>query len=270
MISGRGGAARMISGTGGTLFTIRGRPARTISGPGVTLVTIAGTPSRMVPGTAGSLVTIPGSPTRTISGPWGSLVPIPGTSARTISGTGGPWIRALEASIPTSPLAAIVAIVKILVIVAAHLVIAPLRILALEIIPVLRMGLIPGIPPRRIPVPGSDDIDLRIGVVRGESNFRAEKVVENPIYKPVALVKGPGRIIPHIGGHDIALSGRRSGHRADRAPSQQNYQQQKSNAPLHDYPHNSFLVGPMISGLALSQACRSRNPAPEKMPDLVS
>ncbi len=87
----------------------------------------------------------------------------PGGSLRMKSGTGASWgANALESFIPTCSLAIMVPIIKILVIVPTHLVSAPFRMLALKIIPVLRMCLIPPIPPRRIPVIGSDDIDLRI------------------------------------------------------------------------------------------------------------
>jgi len=167
-----------------------------------------------------------------------------GASLGTNASTGGPLgtiastgaslgTNAMGSLVPTSPLATMVPIIKILVIVLTNLVSAPFRMLSLKIIPVLRMSLIPRIPPRRIPVIGSYNIDLRICVIRGKSNSRAEKVLQDSIQKPITFVKGPGRIIPNIRCHGnilgrvlivIALSGRRSRHRADRASSQQNYQ----------------------------------------------
>jgi|GEM_PF-1042325 len=203
MIPRSGASLGMISRSGASLGTI---PR---NGTGTTLGTI--------PGIGSSLRMIARS----------------GASLGMIPGTGGPG--ALESSIPTSPLAAIVAVIKILVIVPAHLVSAPLRILPLKIIPVLGTGLIPRIPPRCIPVSGSDDIDLRIGVIRGKSDFRAEKVIQDPIQEPITLVEGPGRIVPNIRRHSnrldrvIALGGTRSGRHADRASSQHDCQQQKNN-----------------------------------------
>jgi hypothetical protein len=140
-----------------------------------------------------------------------------------------------------------------------NLVSAPMRILSLKIIPVLRMSLIPRIPPRRIPVIGSYNIDLRICVIRGKSISRAEKVIQDSIHEPITFVKGPGRIIPNPrchcgtrGGRCIDLRLGKCGHRADRASSQQNYQHQQQNWPFHIYPQTLFFVCPMVSGVASS------------------
>ncbi len=186
----------------------------------------------MIPrnGTGTALGTIPGigSSLRMIARSGASLGMIPGT--------GGPG--ALESSIPTSTLAAIVAVIKILVIVPANRVFAPLRILPLKIRPVLGMAPIPRIPARRVPIIGSDNIDLRIGVIRGKSDLRAEKVIQDPIQEPITLEKGPGRIVPNIRLDDnrldrvgivIALGGTRSRRHADGASSQHDCQQQKNN-----------------------------------------
>ena len=168
-----------------------------------------------------------GGPLGTNASTGGSLGTIASTGGPlgTIASTGGSLrTNAMESLIPTSPLAAMVPIIKILVIVLTNLVSAPFRMLSLKIIPVFRMSLIPRIPARRIPVIGSYNIDLRICVIRGKSNFRAEKVLQDSIQKPITFVKGPGRIIPNIRCHGnilgrvwivIALSGRRSRHRAD-------------------------------------------------------
>ena len=60
----------------------------------------------------------------------------------------------MEALIPTATLATMVLIIKILVIMLTSVVPAPIRILSLKIIPVIRMPLIPRIPFRRIPILG--------------------------------------------------------------------------------------------------------------------
>ncbi len=235
MVPGSCASLRMISRSATSLGMVprNSTPLRTIprNGTGTPLRTIAGSASslRMVARSASSLGMVPRS---------ASLGMKPGAASLGMKSGAALGVSALESSIPTSPLAVIVAVIKILVIVRADLVGAPLRILSLKIIPVLGTGLIPRIPPRCIPVLGPDDIDLGIGVIRGKSNFRAEKVIEDPIHEPIAFVKGPGRIGPNIRLHDhrldrachvIALGGRRSGHRDDRASSQRDYQQQKNN-----------------------------------------
>ena len=249
---------RVTSRTGGyrAMTSSTGSPGGTTSRTSYQRVTsMTGGPLRTNSMTGGSLrgKSTTGGPLRTKS--------VTGGPLRTNSMTGGPLgTNALESLIPTSPLAAMVPVIKILVIVPTNLVSAPFRMLSLKIIPVFRMSLIPRIPPRRIPVIGSDDIDLRICVIRSKSISRAEKVIQDPIHEPITFVKGPGRIIPNPrchcygtrGGRCIDLRLGKCGHRADRASSQQNYQHQKQNWPFHIYPRKLSFVCPMNSGVASS------------------
>ena len=87
---------------------------------------------------------------------------------------------AVESLIPTCTLAAMVPVVKILVITLASLVSAPIGILSLKSLPVLGMPLIPVMPPRFIPGNGSDNIGRRIRVIRGPSILRPEKIIQHP------------------------------------------------------------------------------------------
>jgi hypothetical protein len=87
---------------------------------------------------------------------------------------------AMESLVPTCTLAAMVPVIKILVIMLAGLVSAPIGILALKILPVMRMSLIPLMPPRFIPGNGSDNIGGWISVIRGPSMLRPEKIIQHP------------------------------------------------------------------------------------------
>ncbi len=175
LIFRRCASLRMISRSATSLGTIPG------SGASLGMIPRNSTPLRTIPrnGTGTSLRTIAGSGSslRMVARSGSSLGMVPRSASLGMKPGAALGVSALESSIPTSPLAAIVAVIKILVIVRADLVGAPLRILSLKIIPVLGTGLIPRIPPRSIPVLGPDDIDLGIGVIRGKSNFRAEKVI---------------------------------------------------------------------------------------------
>jgi hypothetical protein len=123
--------------------------------------------------------------------------------------------------------------IKILVITLIVVVFAPIGILSLKILPVMRISLIPRIPPRLIPVIGSYNIGRRISVIRGPSILIAEKVLEDSIQKPISVVIDPRCIRPNprcrvrilrrgwIGIAPIALSIRRRRHCGDRASSQQ-------------------------------------------------
>jgi hypothetical protein len=126
--------------------------------------------------------------------------------------------------------------IETLVIMLTFPVSAPVGIRPLKILPVMRVVLIPGIPPRLIPVRGSFNIGGRIGVIRGPAVLRAEKVIQQSIYKPITVVIDPRRIRPDPrlsvrirgrGGIVIAiLSLSRRRHCGDRASSQQNCQRQ--------------------------------------------
>ena len=89
--------------------------------------------------------------------------------------------RPVEPFMPPAPLAAMVLVIKILVITLTIMVAAPIRISSDKIIPVIGMGLIPGIPPRRIPVSRSHNIDRRISVIRSPSIPGPEIVKQHPI-----------------------------------------------------------------------------------------
>ena len=104
---------------------------------------------------------------------------------------------ALESLMPTSPLAMMVLIIKLLIITLTDAMAAPIGILLFKTLPVMRIAFIPGIPLRRIPGRGSGDIDRRISVIRGPAIFIAEKVIQYSMGKPVTLVKDPWRIRPH-------------------------------------------------------------------------
>ena len=87
-------------------------------------------------------------------------------------------------------------LIKILVITLTLSVSSPIGIRTPKILPVMRVALIPRVPPRLIPVRGSDNIGGRIGVIRGPAVLRAEKVIQEAIQKPVSVVIDPGRIRP--------------------------------------------------------------------------
>ncbi len=87
----------------------------------------------------------------------------------------------MKALIPTATLATMVLIIKFLVVMLSILVSAPIGILLGKTLPVMRILLIPRIPPRSIPVIRSDDIRRSIGVIRGPAIVIAEKVIEDPI-----------------------------------------------------------------------------------------
>jgi hypothetical protein len=145
------------------------------------------------------------------------------------------------ASIPTVTMATMVLIIKILVITPSILVGAPIGILLSKTLPVMRILLIPRIPPRSIPVIRSYDIDRSIGVIRSPSIVIAEKVIKDSIQKPIAVVIGPRCIRPNprcrvrILGRgwiviaSITLSIRRCRHYAHRASSQQGSYHQNKN-----------------------------------------
>ena len=88
---------------------------------------------------------------------------------------------ALESLMPTFPLAAMVLIIKILVITLTNVMSAPIGILLFKIPPVMRIALIPRIPLRRIPVIGSDNIGGRISVIRGPPVLIAEELMQYSI-----------------------------------------------------------------------------------------
>jgi hypothetical protein len=114
----------------------------------------------------------------------------------TMTGSGCRWTDAMESFMPTFPLAAMVLIIKILVIMLTDAMSPPIGISLFKIPPVMRIALIPRIPLRRIPVTGSDNIGGWISIIRRPAILIAEKLMQYSIQKPITLVKGPRRIIP--------------------------------------------------------------------------
>jgi hypothetical protein len=145
----------------------------------------------------------------------------------------------LIAFLPAWALAMMVPVVKFLVINASDPMIVPIGILALKIRPVYRMGLIPVVPPGRIPLRRPHNVGGGIGVIRGPAILVAEEVIQDSIPKPIALIVDPGRIGPDIRGgyHDrtrrrhIDLGLRRDWTSAQDAPSCHN-RQHKNNTDL--------------------------------------
>jgi hypothetical protein len=78
-------------------------------------------------------------------------------------------------------MALMVPIIKTLVIVPTGMVSVPIGILSIKIFPVMGMSLIPCIPPRLIPVIGSDNIGSRVRIIWAPSILISEKVIENAI-----------------------------------------------------------------------------------------
>jgi hypothetical protein len=76
---------------------------------------------------------------------------------------------------------------------------APIRILPLKTLPVLRLSLIPCQPSRSIPGFGPDNIGGSISVIWGPTVIRTVKIVQDAIQKPITVVIDPRRIRPHPG-----------------------------------------------------------------------
>jgi hypothetical protein len=87
----------------------------------------------------------------------------------------------LESLMPTSTLAAMVFIIKILVITLADAMSPPIGIPLFKILPVMRVALIPHMIVRRIPVNGSDNIGRRIRVIGRPAILIAEKLIQYSI-----------------------------------------------------------------------------------------
>jgi hypothetical protein len=90
-----------------------------------------------------------------------------------------------------------VLLIKFLAITLTLTVSAPIRILPLKTLPVLRLPLIPRHPSRSIPCSGSDNIAGRKSVIGGPTVIRAVKIVQDAIQKPIAVIIDPRRIRPH-------------------------------------------------------------------------
>jgi hypothetical protein len=98
-----------------------------------------------------------------------------------------PWLEPFfrggttESFLPPSPLATMVHFIETLVITLTFSVSGPIGILSPEILPVMRVSLIPRIPLRPIPVIGSDNIGGRIRVIRSPSVLRSEKIIQQTL-----------------------------------------------------------------------------------------
>jgi hypothetical protein len=102
----------------------------------------------------------------------------------------------MEAFIPAATLAAMVLFIKFPVIMLRVFVLTPIGIPLRKTLPVMRVSLVPRIPPLSIPVIRPDDVGRGIGVIRGPAIVIAEKVIEDPIQKPIPVVIGPRCIRP--------------------------------------------------------------------------
>jgi hypothetical protein len=88
---------------------------------------------------------------------------------------------------------------KLLTIMLALLVFTPIGILPLKTRPVLRPPPIPLQPSWSIPGFGSDNKAGSISIIWSPTIFRAVKVVQDAIQKPITVVIDPRRIRPHPG-----------------------------------------------------------------------
>ncbi len=101
---------------------------------------------------------------------------------------------------PTAALAGMIPVIELFAIMMAYSVSAPHRIGVLKIPQENRMGPIPPLPFRTVPLAGSDDVGFGIGVIRSPSVAWAEKVIQDAIQEPVTRVIDPGGIGADIGG----------------------------------------------------------------------
>jgi hypothetical protein len=115
----------------------------------------------------------------------------------------------MKSFMPAFAMAMVVFLIKFPVIVMAAPVPVPIGIMLVKTLPVMRMALIPRIPPGSIPVFWSHDKGGRISVIRGPPVPLAEKVIQDPVQKPIPVVINPRRIRPDPGcGVDIRGRGR--------------------------------------------------------------
>ena len=111
------------------------------------------------------------------------------------------WSRGVttESFLPLSSLPMLMLFKKFLVITLTLSVGAPIGIRLLKMLIVIRMSPVPRQPARRIPSTGSLDISGRISVIRGPAVLGAEKVIQEAIQKPIAVVIDPRRTGPYPG-----------------------------------------------------------------------
>ena len=88
---------------------------------------------------------------------------------------------AIVPSLPARALAVMVPVIKGLIIMVADPVVAPIGVVVVKMFPIDRMGLIPGVPSRSVPMSGPDNIGRRIGIIRGPAILWAKKVIQDAI-----------------------------------------------------------------------------------------
>ena len=166
------------------------------------------------------------------------------------------------AAMPTSPLAMMVLIIKILAIALAGMMSAPIGILSLKICPVMRISLVPRIPLRLIPVIGSDNIGRRIRIIWGPAILISEKSnrgfhlkTNHPgnrskayYSQPTGSSKDPGAGVDSCTRHNPERKKVRTSPRS--RLRQQNYQCNNKTKPFHTYLRKLHYVCHMISGVA--------------------
>jgi hypothetical protein len=104
---------------------------------------------------------------------------------------------AMETFLPATALALMVLVIKILVIMLTHMVVAPIGVSLGKSLHILRVLMIPGGPPRGVPVSCSDNVGSGISVIWSPPILRAKKIVQQSIIKPITLIKDPGGVGPN-------------------------------------------------------------------------
>lgn len=143
-----------------------------------------------------------------------------------------------ESFLPPGALAAMVLVIESPVIMMAFPVGAPKRIRPLKTLPVLRLSSVPRLPHRPIPVVRSDNIGVRISVIRAPAVLGSEKEIQDAVQEPVPIIINPRRIRPdprrgvRVRGRgwvliSLGICRRRDGR--DRASSQHDGYQQTKN-----------------------------------------
>jgi len=107
--------------------------------------------------------------------------------------------------LPPAALAVMVLVIKILVIPLARIVAAPVGIPLREVLDILRVLLIPGVPIRPVPVSRPDDVGNGINVIRSPAVSIPVKIIQHAVEKPIALVIDPRRIGPRPRGRVTIL-----------------------------------------------------------------
>jgi hypothetical protein len=96
-------------------------------------------------------------------------------------GLGACRCTTMEASLPPTALAGMIPVIEILVIMLTIMVAAPIGVSLRKSLDILRMLLIPGIPPCLIPVSRSDNIGGRISIIWRPAILIAVKIIQQAI-----------------------------------------------------------------------------------------